>query len=120
MGQYAGYAQPNYQSPQSFTAQPQNASPTQVRTNKIFVTGLQDALSRSIDPNSDVVFFDQDKDIMYNIKSDAYGKKTHLVIDLSLHQEPDPVQVQEEYKKQIEELRTRVEALENVGRKVDE
>lgn len=44
-------------------------------TNVTYVTGVEDALSKSNQYNSELIFFHQDQPIFYRIKVDAYGKK---------------------------------------------
>jgi hypothetical protein len=51
-------------------------------TNKIFVNSLEDAMSRQVPPNSDAVYFDRNKDLLYNITTDAWNNKTYLVVEM--------------------------------------
>ena len=46
------------------TAQPQQ-QPPQMNTNKIYVTGIEDARARQLPPNSDFIFLDNDKPLLY-------------------------------------------------------
>lgn len=68
-------AQPNF-APQY----PQNAPQTnaqsapQMNTNKIYVTGIEDARNRTLAPNSDYIFLDNDKPLLYRKTVDATGK----------------------------------------------
>lgn len=66
----------NYQ-PQM--AQPQ---PAQMRTNKIFVTSLEDALNRYAEPNTIMVYRHQDERFEYEITTDNQGKKTYKTLQL--------------------------------------
>lgn len=52
-------------------AQPQQA---QVNTNKIYVSGIEDAKMRMLPPNSEYVFLDNEKSILYQKKVDANGQ----------------------------------------------
>lgn len=52
-------------------------------TNKIFVNSLEDAMTRQVPPNSDAVYFDRNKDLLYNITTDAWNNKTYVVVALS-------------------------------------
>lgn len=74
-------------SPNGFNAQAnfapqyaQNAPQTnaqnvpQVNTNKIYVTGIEDARGRQLAPNSDYIFLDNDKPLLYRKTVDATGK----------------------------------------------
>ena len=72
----------NYYAPQMPTQAPQSyfgAQPTQssIRTNKIFVTSLEDALNRNAEPNSEVVYLHQDQNLLFEIKTDMQGRKTY-------------------------------------------
>ncbi len=46
------------------------------KTNKLVVTSLDEAMMRSSELNSDTVYFDQNKDVLYNVKVDSRGYKT--------------------------------------------
>lgn len=95
---YSPNSQPSYNAPNqpygSFSASPngfnaqanfapqyaQNAPQTnaqnvpQVNTNKIYVTGIEDARNRTLAPNSDFIFLDNDKPLLYRKTVDATGK----------------------------------------------
>lgn len=55
----------------------------QPRTNKIFVTSLEDALNRPADPNSEVIYLDQDKPFLYQVMNDMQGRKTYKTFELT-------------------------------------
>ena len=44
-------------------------------TNGILVTGLEEALMKSNERNSDYVYFNQDKPVFYRVKVDMDGRK---------------------------------------------
>lgn len=44
-------------------------------TNVTYVTGIEDALNKSANYNSELIFFHQDQPIFYRVKVDNYGKK---------------------------------------------
>ena len=84
---YGGFAAPqgNYTGQAPFapqngnytpTAQPQQQpqQPPQMNTNKIYVTGIEDARNRTLAPNSDYIFLDNDKPLLYRKTVDATGK----------------------------------------------
>lgn len=48
----------------------------QAFTNIIYVTSLDEALMKTNNRNSDMIYFDQDKDIFYRVKVDFEGRKT--------------------------------------------
>ncbi|MBR2871499.1 MAG: hypothetical protein IKB98_09050 [Clostridia bacterium] len=88
--------------------QPQSYQP-QIISNKLLVTGLEDALARNVPPNSEFVYFHQDKDLLYVVNTDATGKKTHLTLAITKHEEQPPVEYVpkadfEALAKQVEEL----------------
>lgn len=44
-------------------------------TNVILVTGIDEALMKSTERNSDYVYFNQDKPVFYRVKVDSDGRK---------------------------------------------
>lgn len=48
----------------------------QMNTNVVYVTSLDEALMKTNIRNSDMIYFDQDKNIFYRIKVDYDGRKT--------------------------------------------
>lgn len=64
---------------QAQMAQPQ---PMQMRTNKIFVTSLEDALNRYAEPNTIMVYRHQDEKFEYEIMTDSQGKKSYKTLVL--------------------------------------
>ena len=79
------YGRPNTQfnpfgnMPYMSNFQPQ---PTQMRTNKIFVTSLEDALNRYAEPNTIMVYRHQDEKYEYEIMTDGQGKKSYKTLVL--------------------------------------
>lgn len=63
--------------------QPQNAQISQQPTwlNKVYVTSLQDALSRFISPNSSIVYTLQDEKTEVEVFADAQGKKSYQLYE---------------------------------------
>lgn len=57
--------------------------PMQMRTNKIFVTSLEDALNRYAEPNTIMVYRHQDEKFEYEIMTDSQGKKSYKTLVLS-------------------------------------
>lgn len=55
----------------------------QPRTNKIFVTSLEDALNRPAELNSETVYLDQDKPFLYQVTTDMQGRKTYKTFELT-------------------------------------
>lgn len=53
--------------------QPQAAQPT-INTNKTYVSGIEDVRLYRLPPNSEYIFLDNDKSILYQKKVDASGQ----------------------------------------------
>ena len=103
---YNGNFQPQMMQPQQ---------PAQMRTNKIFVTSLEDALNRYAEPNTFMVYRHQDERFEYEIMTDGQGKKTYKTLQLGDYSATQ-VEKQEEQPqisiKDFNVLKGRVEALE--------
>ena len=52
----------------------QQSPQPQINTNKLYVTSLEDAKNKQIPPNSDYIFLDNDKPLLYRKVVDATGK----------------------------------------------
>lgn len=75
-------------------APPFNSNQFAPITNKTFVNSLQDALNRWSDYNSEMVYFDWYKNVIYNVITDGQGRKTYKIFDVMEHKEPEqPVAV---------------------------
>ena len=70
------------------TAQPQQ-QPPQMNTNKIYVTGVEDARARQLPPNSDFIFLDNDKPLLYRKTVDATGKMEIKAFKISEYTETE-------------------------------
>lgn len=127
--QYQPQAQMPVQSPQASPQQP--AQPQmQVQSNKIFVTSIEDAMTRMAMPNSEVVYLHQDKPLLFEIRTDAQGKKTPFVYDIVPHREEQPKEQpkvdyvsREEFDglyEQIKEIRGTIESLATRRKKSNE
>lgn len=111
------YGRPTQQfntfNPAPVMVQPQ---PAQMRTNKIFVTSLEDALNRYAEPNTIMVYRHQDEMFEYEIMTDGYGKKTYKTLKLGEYSTPQGEKQVEAYKISTEDynaLKQRIEALEH-------
>ena len=110
----------NYNSQQY--QQPQNP----VNTNKVYVSGLEDAKNRYLAPNSDYIFLDNDKPLLYRKVVDATGKmevQTFQIVQV----EEKPVETSQNVdlskfvsmdafnslKKEFEEFKNQVNDLDN-------
>ena len=105
---YGSYGPSVYQpiQPQTISAQNQPA------TNKMLVTGKDAALNMPAPNGSDLVYFDQDKDLMYNVITDWNGRKTIRIFELSEYSDNPPQMVKPD---DFAALLKRVEALEAQG-----
>lgn len=63
---------PYLQQPQMQPQQPMRKQ--QVDTNKIFVNGIEDVRMRVLPPNSEYIFLDNEKSMLYQKKVDANGQ----------------------------------------------
>lgn len=66
--------------------QQQQPVPAQVNTNKTFVSGIEDVRMRPLPPNSEFIFLDNEKSILYQKKVDANGQfevKAYEIIECS-------------------------------------
>ena len=61
---------------------------TQMRTNKIYVMSLEDALNRYADPNTIMLYRQQDEAFEYEIATDSFGKKTYKVFEVRQYSAP--------------------------------
>ena len=75
-GNYAPQTQPQQQ-------------PAQMNTNKIYVTGIDDARARQLPPNSDFIFLDNDKPLLYRKTVDATGKMEIKAFKISEYTETE-------------------------------
>lgn len=75
-GNYAPQTQPQQQ-------------PPQMNTNKIYVTGIDDARARQLPPNSDFIFLDNDKPLLYRKTVDATGKMEIKAFKISEYTETE-------------------------------
>lgn len=83
-------AQPQF-APQNGNYVPQTQpQPTQqMNTNKIYVTGIEDAKTRQLPANSDYIFLDNDKPLLYRKTVDATGKMEVKAFKISEYTETE-------------------------------
>lgn len=95
---YGNYGyQPTYQPtmPQSIQPQQQQQINTNApKTNKIFVTSLEEAMNRSVEPNSVIIYLHQDLPLLFEISTDFFGKKTYKTFDISESVQKPPINTQ--------------------------
>ena len=90
--------------------------PTQMRTNKIFVTSLEDALNRYAEPNTIIVYRHQDEKFEYEIMTDSQGKKSYKTLvlgDYSAQNSEKPQEPTYASKEEFDAVKQRLEALES-------
>lgn len=63
--------------------QPQPQTQALPKTNKIFVTSLEEAMNRSVEPNTVIVYLHQDLPLLFEITTDFFGKKTYKTFDIT-------------------------------------
>jgi hypothetical protein len=108
-----------YNTPYNGNFQPQMAQqpqPTPMRTNKIYVTSLEDALNRYAEPNTIMVYRHQDERLEYEIITDAQGKKNYKTLvlgDYSAPQADKQVQTPIISAEEFDSLKERIKALES-------
>lgn len=69
---------PNYQ---------QSQQQPKINTNKIFVSGIEDVKMRMLEPNSDFIFFDNEKSMIYRKVVDGTGHFDVKAYDVTEHKE---------------------------------
>ena len=80
--------QPQF-APQTPNYAPQTQSAQQMNTNKIYVTGIEDAKTRQLPANSDYIFLDNDKPLLYRKTVDATGKMEVKAFKISENNETE-------------------------------
>ncbi len=92
----------------------QNTQPMPPRTNKIFVTSLEDAMSKPAEPNTEIIYLHQTEPLLFQIYTDMQGKKSASVFTLAVAQEkgPEPNPVS---RKEFDELKAKIEELTKGG-----
>lgn len=89
---YGAQAQGGYiNTPQQQTpAYGANNAP-KLNTNIVRVYGIDGARNYQLPPNSDVMLYDNDRDIVYRVTVDGTGKRDVVMLDLSEHKEEPPI-----------------------------
>lgn len=110
---YAGFPQIQPQ-----PAQVQQAPMSQqTNTNKLFVSGMDEVRNKPLPPNSEYIFLDNDKSILYQKTVDSKGQFEVKAFDILPHQE-EPAQNREADmsgfvpRSEFDALKARIEALE--------
>lgn len=83
---YNQFTQPQPQPQMQQQNTQQQAQPTtNTNTNKIFVSGIDDVKNKSLPFNSDVIFLDNDKPILYQKTVDSKGQFEVKAFDITPH-----------------------------------
>jgi hypothetical protein len=106
--QYATNPYQNMQQPQQAQAIPNTVIPP--TTNKRLCISQDDAMSRQVENNSSYVYFDQNKDIMYEVNTDAWGKKACNVYSLAVYKNIETAEIPKE---SFDDLSRRISRLED-------
>lgn len=64
-------------------AQMQSYQAAPIKTNKLFVTGVEEAINRSTEFNSETIYFHQDLPVMYEVAVDGKGRKEVYTFDVT-------------------------------------
>lgn len=96
MGQQMPFNGVQQQPMNGFQGQPQTPNvgqnmASQVHTNIVRVYGINGARNYQLPNNSDVILYDNDKDIAYRVTVDGTGKREVLPLDLFEHKDEPPV-----------------------------
>lgn len=81
----------------------------QPNTNKVYVTSLDDALSRMAPRGSEMVYFHQDANEFYVVKTDGDGRKSWMGFNYTI---PNPDVNTPATKADLKEILARLERLE--------
>lgn len=80
----------------------------QIVTNVEFVTSLEEALYKSNTRNSDIIYLDQNKPVIYRIKVDFNGVKSYAVLPYTI---PDQANSTPAMKSEVQQLGTLISEL---------
>ena len=97
--QYIGYQQP--------ITQPA----PQPKTNKIFVTSLQEAMSRPAEPNTEIIYLHQNEPFLFQITTDIQGIKTQKTFRLIAEEKQEKKEFDYVARSEFEELKAKLETL---------
>lgn len=81
------------------------------RTNKIYVTSFEEAMSKYAEPNSIMVYLHQNQPIFYEVTTDQYGRKTGTTYEYKIYA---PVETKVDYatQDQLKELSEKIEEIQ--------
>lgn len=90
--------------------QPMNQWIPQLKTNKILVTSLEEAIAKSNDRHSEYYYFDQSKPVFYIVRTDMNMAKSWIEIPYTIPNQENNTPVT---KADLMKLEERLTALEN-------
>lgn len=102
-----------FNQPQMYGQRQQTSYPF---TNVSYVTSLEEALIRTTQFNSDMIYFNQDRNEFYRVRVDTDGRKSYLTFVYALP-EPAPAPTPQANSSEFAALSARVEALEKLMEK---
>jgi hypothetical protein len=102
-----------FNQPQMYGQRQQTSYPF---TNVSYVTSLEEALIRTTQFNSDMIYFNQDRNEFYRVRVDTDGRKSYLTFVYALP-EPAPAPTPQANPEEFAALSARVEALEKLMKK---
>ena len=94
----------------------QQTQPAPMRTNKIYVTSLEDALNRYAEPSTIMIYRNQNEKFEYEIITDSQGRKSYKTLELgsySVPQEEKKVETPIISREEFDAIKGRLEALES-------
>lgn len=116
LGQNSNYN--NYTAPQTPVYQP---TPPQFMTNKIYVTSVDDALSRFANPNTITAYFLQDESAIFEVTTDIQGKKKVKIRTLTDREadrdEKEASSIEYITRSEFEDLRGKIDGILNEKKK---
>lgn len=90
-----GFATPFYNSYNGYSQAiptPAQNLPMPPKTTKIYVTSEAEAMARQAEPNSEMPYFHQNGKVLYNVFTDAWGRKQLQVFNLVPYTEAPPAE----------------------------
>lgn len=103
---YTGTGTPSWGTSNRFSAYPPQSN---ISSNIVRVTSLEEAIMRTTQPGSDMMYIHQDKDILYRVRVDFDGKKSWGEFPILVPNQADTTPAT---KADIAAVLARVEALE--------
>ena len=123
MNYYGNPYNPYSNTPNQFYGAQQQFQPT--NTNKMFVGGIAEIKAKILPPNSDWVFLDRDKSVIYNTTVNANGQISITAYDITEKRDQEQEKAQQSIdlsayvkKGEIEALQGEIQALKDVVAKI--